>query len=49
MGGMKDMPLSEAVLPPLPRDYPVVNWVGLRTPYVREVRRFFKEIGRAHV
>jgi ABC-2 type transport system permease protein len=39
---MKDMPLSETVLPPLPRDYPGVNWVGLRTLYVREVRRFFK-------
>ena len=42
MGDMKDMPLSEIVLPPLPRDYPGVNWVGLRTLYVREVRRFFK-------
>ena len=42
MGGMKDMPLSEAVLPPQPRDYPAVNWEGLKTLYVREVRRFFK-------
>lgn len=42
MRAMKDMPLSETVLPPLPRDYPGVNWVGLRTLYVREVRRFFK-------
>lgn len=33
---------SEAVLPPQPRDYPSVNWAGLRTLYVREVRRFIK-------
>src|SRR4051812_22368898 len=39
---MKDMALSETVLPPQPRDYPGVNWEGLRTLYVREVRRFFK-------
>jgi ABC-2 type transport system permease protein len=42
MGDMKDMPLSEAVLPPPAREYPGVNWEGLRTLYVREVRRFFK-------
>ena len=42
MGGMKDMALTEAVLPPQPRDYPSVNWVGLQTLYVREVRRFIK-------
>jgi ABC-2 type transport system permease protein len=39
---MKDMALSETVLPPPARDYPGVNWVGLRTLYVREVRRFIK-------
>jgi ABC-2 type transport system permease protein len=39
---MKDMALTEAVLPPQPRDYPSVNWEGLKTLYVREVRRFFK-------
>ena len=39
---MKDMPLIEAVLPPQPRDYPGVNWEGLKTLYVREVRRFIK-------
>src|ERR1700744_5754918 len=42
MGGMKDMALTEAVLPPQPRDYPGVNWEGLKTLYVREVRRFIK-------
>ena len=42
MGGMKDMALDETVLPPQPRDYPGVNWEGLKTLYVREVRRFFK-------
>ncbi|HEY8003271.1 MAG TPA: ABC transporter permease [Phenylobacterium sp.] len=39
---MKDMALAETVLPPLPRDYHGVNWGGLKTLYVREVRRFFK-------
>jgi ABC-2 type transport system permease protein len=39
---MKDMALTEAVLPPQPRDYPGINWVGLQTLYVREVRRFIK-------
>jgi ABC-2 type transport system permease protein len=42
MGGMKDLPLSEAVIPPAPRDYPGVNWEGLKTLYLREVRRFMK-------
>lgn len=40
--GMKDMPLSEAVIPPLPRDYRGINWVGFQTLYLREVRRFWK-------
>ena len=39
---MKDMALPEPVQPPQPRDYPGVNWPGLQTLYVREVRRFFK-------
>lgn len=39
---MKDMALSEIVQPPQPRDYPGVNWEGLKTLYVREVRRFIK-------
>ncbi len=39
---MKDMALSDTVLPPQPRDYHGVNWEGLKTLYVREVRRFFK-------
>jgi ABC-2 type transport system permease protein len=38
---MKDMSLAEAV-PPAPRDYHGVNWEGLRTLYLREVRRFLK-------
>lgn len=42
MRGMKDMALNEAVLPPQPRDYSSVNWEGLKTLYVREVRRFIK-------
>ena len=42
MRAMKDMALSETVLPPQPRDYHGVNWEGLKTLYVREVRRFFK-------
>ena len=43
MGPMKDMPTgSEAVLPPQPRSYPGVNWVGFQTLYLREVRRFWK-------
>jgi len=40
MEAMKDMPT--AVIPPSPRDYPGANWEGLRTLYVREVRRFLK-------
>jgi ABC-2 type transport system permease protein len=35
MGAMK-------VAPPLPREYRGPNWEGLRTLYVREVRRFWK-------
>lgn len=43
---MKDVPAEaavvEAVIPPAPRDYHGVNWAGLRTLYLREVRRFWK-------
>ncbi|HZZ69351.1 MAG TPA: ABC transporter permease [Phenylobacterium sp.] len=39
---MKDMALAETVIPPQPRDYPGVNWEGLKTLYVREIRRFMK-------
>jgi len=46
MRGMKDMATAEtapeAIRPPQPRDYPGINWEGLKTLYVREVRRFFK-------
>ncbi|MGA0600019.1 ABC transporter permease [Caulobacter sp. KR2-114] len=38
---MKDMPAA-AVVPPPPRVYNGVNWEGLRTLYLREVRRFWK-------
>jgi len=40
--GMKDMATADAVSPPRPREYPGVNWVGLQTLYLREVRRFMK-------
>jgi len=36
------MPIGETVVPPAPRVYDGVNWEGLKTLYVREVRRFFK-------
>jgi len=39
---MRDLPLQETVLPPQPRAYNGVNWEGLKTLYVREVRRFMK-------
>ncbi|MDB5476883.1 MAG: type transporter [Phenylobacterium sp.] len=43
MRTMKDMAVaSEAVLPPQPRVYQGVNWVGLKTLYLREVLRFWK-------
>jgi ABC-2 type transport system permease protein len=41
MKEMKDMP-SPAIIPPLPHEYHGPNWEGLRTLYVREVRRFWK-------
>ena len=39
---MKDMATADSVSPPRPREYPGVNWVGLKTLYLREVRRFMK-------
>jgi len=39
---MRDMPLTEIVAPPQPREYHGVNWDGLRALYIREVRRFWK-------
>lgn len=40
---MKDMAAhDEVVLPPQPRVYQGVNWEGLKTLYLREVRRFWK-------
>jgi len=39
---MKDMPSAAAVVPPPPRVYNGINWEGLRTLYLREVRRFWK-------
>jgi ABC-2 type transport system permease protein len=38
---MKDMP-DVVAQPPMPREYQGANWEGLRTLYVREVRRFWK-------
>jgi ABC-2 type transport system permease protein len=39
---MKDMAVGDAVLPPVPREYPGFNWEGLKTLYLRELRRFMK-------
>ena len=33
---------ADAALPPVPRHYAGVNWQGLKTLYLREVRRFWK-------
>ena len=33
---------AEVVLPPQPRTYRGINWPGLQTLYLREVRRFLK-------
>jgi ABC-2 type transport system permease protein len=43
---MKDMALSEAVIPPAPREYSGFNWAGFSTLYQREVRRFIKVGGQ---
>ena len=39
---MRDLPIVEPVRPPQPRVYEGVNWEGLKTLYLREVRRFIK-------
>ena len=39
---MRDLPIVEPILPPQPRAYEGVNWEGLKTLYLREVRRFIK-------
>jgi len=39
---MKDLSAPEAVVPPAPREYAGFNWEGLKTLYLREVRRFMK-------
>lgn len=39
---MRELTLEEAVLPPRPRAYRGVNWEGLKTLYLREIRRFLK-------
>ena len=36
------MPTAETIRPPEPRVYSGVNWEGLKTLYLREVRRFIK-------
>jgi ABC-2 type transport system permease protein len=41
MKDVPDFPLS-AVTPPAPRDYHGVNWTGVTTLYLKEVRRFWK-------
>ena len=44
MGGMavQDMTPARAATPPEPRRYHGINWLGLQTLYLREVRRFWK-------
>jgi ABC-2 type transport system permease protein len=42
MAAMRDMPLAQLALPPVPRTYRGVNWDGLRALYIKEVRRFWK-------
>jgi ABC-2 type transport system permease protein len=39
---MRDLPIEEVVLPPLPRAYHGINWEGLKTLYIREIQRFWK-------
>ena len=39
---MRDMPAQQTLQPPQPRVYHGVNWEGLKTLYLREVRRFIK-------
>lgn len=43
MGSMKDVAAhDEVLLPPQPRVYDGINWEGLKTLYLREVKRFWK-------
>ncbi len=42
ISAMRDLPIVEAAFPPQPRVYDGVNWEGLKTLYLREVRRFMK-------
>jgi ABC-2 type transport system permease protein len=39
---MKDHAAAAPVMPPQPRDYSGVNWEGMKTLYLRELRRFWK-------
>ena len=39
---VQDISGAAAVTPPEPRRYHGVNWLGLKTLYLREVRRFWK-------
>jgi ABC-2 type transport system permease protein len=41
MEAMKDM-VTDAPIPPVPREYPGFNWEGFKTLYLREIRRFLK-------
>ena len=34
--------MTESASPPAPRSYSGVNWIGLWTLYLREVKRFWK-------
>lgn len=37
-------PAADVVIPPQPRVYSGVNWIGFRTLYLREVKRFWKVV-----
>ena len=39
---MNDMQSLQTKNPPIVRDFGVINWMGLRTLYMKEVRRFLK-------
>ena len=39
---LAQMTQPTSAVPPAPRTYPGVNWIGVRTLYLREVRRFWK-------
>jgi ABC-2 type transport system permease protein len=40
--GLSLRDMADSVIPPQPRAYHGVNWEGLKTLYLREVRRFWK-------